>query len=352
MNGSLVSKQVRKHLNARLPIRNARHAWGVLFLFLLVLATVAWPQENTGTPHKSDTVVFLPNGIRAPRTISDPEPEYSEEARKANYQGVAVLSLIVGTDGKPRDVKVVAPLGLGLDEKAVEAIQQWKFEPAMKGSTPVAVQIMVEVQFHLLGSDIGKVEVVSDTKGVNFDSYLDPVIREIESRWKAPNASQPAKMEQATATFQFAIRRDGHIGGLEIVSSSGSQLLERSARDGIIAAAPFKLLPSEFKGKEIVLRMQFLANEQAITIWPNRANVTTGEAKQLYAEMQGVVDPTASWSISGPGCAGSACGSISADGVYTAPTAVPDPPFVRVTATLAGAHHVGSTVLVSISKAK
>lgn len=88
-------------------------------------------------------------GVSAPKVIFQPDPEYSEEARKAKYQGVCVLSLIVGPDGKPRDIHVSRSLGLGLDEKAIEAVNQWKFEPAMKDGKPVAVQIAVEVSFHL-----------------------------------------------------------------------------------------------------------------------------------------------------------------------------------------------------------
>ena len=88
-------------------------------------------------------------GVSAPRVIYQPDPEYSEEARKAKYQGTCVLWLVVGTDGRPRDLRVARSLGLGLDEKAIEAVKTWKFEPAMKNGQPVAVQINVEVSFRL-----------------------------------------------------------------------------------------------------------------------------------------------------------------------------------------------------------
>jgi periplasmic protein TonB len=88
-------------------------------------------------------------GVSAPRAVFAPDPEYSEEARKAKYQGTCVLWLVVGPDGRPRDIKVSRTLGLGLDEKAIEAVKQWKFDPAMKDGKPVAVQISVEVTFHL-----------------------------------------------------------------------------------------------------------------------------------------------------------------------------------------------------------
>jgi periplasmic protein TonB len=88
-------------------------------------------------------------GVSAPKAIYTPDPEYSEEARKAKFQGTCVLWLVVGPDGRPRDIKVQRTLGLGLDEKAIEAVKNWRFEPAMKDNKPVAVQINVEVSFRL-----------------------------------------------------------------------------------------------------------------------------------------------------------------------------------------------------------
>lgn len=88
-------------------------------------------------------------GVSAPRILYAPDPDYSEEARKAKYQGTVVLWVVVGPDGRPRDIRVQRSLGLGLDEKAMEAVRTWKFEPARKDGQPVAVQINVEVNFRL-----------------------------------------------------------------------------------------------------------------------------------------------------------------------------------------------------------
>jgi TonB family protein len=88
-------------------------------------------------------------GVSAPRVIYQPDPEYTEEARKAKYQGVVVLWLIVGQDGRTKDIRISRSLGMGLDQKAVEAVKQWKFEPAKKDGVPVAVQLNVEVNFRL-----------------------------------------------------------------------------------------------------------------------------------------------------------------------------------------------------------
>jgi protein TonB len=88
--------------------------------------------------------------VSQPVPIYKIEPEYSEEARKAKYSGTVLLSVIIDANGNTRDIHVVRPLGLGLDEKAIEAVSKWKFRPAMKGGRPVAVQAQVEVNFRLL----------------------------------------------------------------------------------------------------------------------------------------------------------------------------------------------------------
>ena len=88
-------------------------------------------------------------GVSAPKTIFAPDPDYSEEARKATFQGTVVLWMIVAPDGRARDIRVVRSLGMGLDEKAIEAVRTWRFDPARKDGQPVAVQISVEVSFRL-----------------------------------------------------------------------------------------------------------------------------------------------------------------------------------------------------------
>ena len=89
-------------------------------------------------------------GVSAPTVLYKVEPEYSEEARKAKFQGTVVIFIVVDERGSPRDLKVIRPLGLGLDQKALEAVQQWKFSPGKKDGRPVAVQATIEVNFRLL----------------------------------------------------------------------------------------------------------------------------------------------------------------------------------------------------------
>jgi periplasmic protein TonB len=94
--------------------------------------------------------VYRPGrGVTPPRPIYSPEPEFSEEARKAKYQGTCTLMIVVDTDGKPTNLRVVNSLGMGLDEKALETVRNWRFEPGMKDGHPVKVEVAVEVDFHL-----------------------------------------------------------------------------------------------------------------------------------------------------------------------------------------------------------
>jgi periplasmic protein TonB len=88
-------------------------------------------------------------GITAPKPVDTPDPEYTEEARRAKIQGTCILWLIVDAEGHPRDIRVVRGLGYGLDAKALETVKQWRFEPARKDGQPVNVQVSVEVGFRL-----------------------------------------------------------------------------------------------------------------------------------------------------------------------------------------------------------
>lgn len=84
-----------------------------------------------------------------PRTIYSPPPEYSAEARNARYQGNCVLLVIVEPGGNTSHIRVLSSVGMGLDEKAIEAVKRWKFAPARKDGKPVPVEVAIEVAFHL-----------------------------------------------------------------------------------------------------------------------------------------------------------------------------------------------------------
>jgi TonB family protein len=131
--------------------------------------------------------------------------------------------VVIGPDGRVRDLRVARSLGRGLDEKAMEAVKTWKFEPAMKDGKPVAVQVNIEITFQLYG----------------------------------------------------------------------------------------------------------------VVVSPTSAQLATGAKQQFSAAVPGATNSDLKWSVGGSGCAASACGSISVDGLYTAPSSVPNSPTVIVTATSA-----------------
>jgi len=89
-------------------------------------------------------------GASDPSVLSQVDPEFSEEARKAKFQGLCVLTIIVEADGTPSNIRVRGGLGMGLDEKAIEAVRKWRFRPSMKDGHPVRYgPVEVDVDFHL-----------------------------------------------------------------------------------------------------------------------------------------------------------------------------------------------------------
>lgn len=88
--------------------------------------------------------------VSAPVAIYSPDPSYSDAARKAKYQGTVVLLVDIGVDGRAHNIRVIRPLGLGLDQKAIEAVRQWRFIPAKKrNGQPVEMAADIQVNFHL-----------------------------------------------------------------------------------------------------------------------------------------------------------------------------------------------------------
>jgi TonB family protein len=88
-------------------------------------------------------------GVSNPVPLVSPEAEFSDEARRNKYQGVCMISIIVDAHGYPQNARVIRALGMGLDEKALEAVQKYRFKPAMKDGKPVAAMITVMVNFRL-----------------------------------------------------------------------------------------------------------------------------------------------------------------------------------------------------------
>jgi TonB family protein len=106
--------------------------------------TTAVPRDPSNSP-----VAHVGHGVSPPKVIFQHEPEFSEPARLEKFQGTVTLGLIVNKEGLPTNIHIMSPLGCGLDAKAVQAIETWRFKPAEKDGEPVRVEIAVEVDFHL-----------------------------------------------------------------------------------------------------------------------------------------------------------------------------------------------------------
>ena len=159
---------------------------------------------SAGTPRNNRATVAAGNnsGDVDAREVLAPPPDYTEEARQARRQGVCVLSVIIGLDGRTSNIVVTKKLGMGLDEKAVEAVRKWTFEPARKNGRPVVTHLTLSVEFKLVGDD--KILLLTD---------------------RAKNGDAAAEFELANAFFAGKdIPRD---------ENRGMAMLERSARDGL-----------------------------------------------------------------------------------------------------------------------
>ncbi|MBV8437695.1 MAG: energy transducer TonB [Silvibacterium sp.] len=94
-------------------------------------------------------IMSVGGGVSAPQVIHAVDPDFTDEARRAKVQGVVSIQVIVDTHGNPQNIQVVRALGMGLDQKAIEAVRQYKFRPAMYQGRPVPVRVVIDVNFHL-----------------------------------------------------------------------------------------------------------------------------------------------------------------------------------------------------------
>jgi protein TonB len=94
-------------------------------------------------------VMSVGGGVTAPQVIHSVEPEFTDQARRANYQGTVSIELVVDAQGYPQDLRITRHLGMGLDQKALDAVRQYRFRPSMYQGHPVAVQMVIDVDFRL-----------------------------------------------------------------------------------------------------------------------------------------------------------------------------------------------------------
>lgn len=114
-------------------------------------ATLDFVRGSQGSA-SSDRVLSayrIGGGVTSPTLIHKVVPEYPKQARDARLRGTVILFVVITEDGRPTEIKVIRPLGLGLDEAAINCVKKWKFKPGLKDGTPVPVQATIEVNFRM-----------------------------------------------------------------------------------------------------------------------------------------------------------------------------------------------------------
>jgi len=139
--------------------------YSLVFLALAVIPTMGQEPSNTApdtnpvavstetataTATVPDKIMHIGGNVKAPVVLSIAPPTFSKEAKKAKFSGTVTLYLLVEKDGTPSHIRVVKGVGMGLDEKAVEAVRQYKFKPATFMGQPVTVDLYVEVNFQIV----------------------------------------------------------------------------------------------------------------------------------------------------------------------------------------------------------
>jgi TonB family protein len=109
------------------------------------------------------------------------------------------------------------------------------------------------------GRQVGALDILSDTQGVDFEPYLQRILHDVRENWYHL-IPESAEMKKGKLALEFAIMKDGRVAGLKLVTSSGDVTLDRPAWGSITASDPFPPLPNEFGGQYLALRFRFYYN--------------------------------------------------------------------------------------------
>jgi TonB family protein len=160
-----------------------------ILISAIVLAAHAFAQ----TGPLARPIYRIGNGVSQPKLIYKIEPAYSEEARQAKWQGNVGLSLVVDEDGSPSEIKVSRSLGRGLDENAIDAVKQWRFQPGLKDGKPVRVIANIEVNFRLVDNPVGgppTPEALAAAEAVIAEMNTDLTAQQVMSQFRAQTMQQ------------------------------------------------------------------------------------------------------------------------------------------------------------------
>jgi TonB family protein len=181
--------------------------------------------------------------VSEPRLLVKVEPTYTDEARRAMLAGQVNLQCVIGADGKAGNFRMQRSLGLGLDEKAIEAVGSWRFQPGMKAGQPVAVFANVEVTFRLnekndpnpQGWHVARVQFLGP----------DGASRATVQKTKAPHLSPDSN--PASALITFDVNEQGQAVNFKVSHASD----EAWARDVTAALREWTFTPAQKNGSSL-----------------------------------------------------------------------------------------------------
>ncbi len=210
---------------------------------VLLATPIGRAQEATPAPAHADasgSAYRIGNGVSPPGIVYKVEPEYSEEARRMHFQGTVKLAVVVDAEGKPRDIRVIQPLGLGLDRKAIDAVSKWRFSPGRKDGRPVPVQARIEVNFRLLNKDHRSYWHLANVMFQLAAGVEGPLIEKVTP----PRAKDPAK---ATATLSFIVNEKGEPAEIHVDKSSN----DGWSNDVADALRKWRFVPASKNGQPV-----------------------------------------------------------------------------------------------------
>lgn len=210
----------------------------LLFLCGILCAAATCSAQDTKDAQAPAGVYKVGNGVSTPRLRFKVEPKYTKEAGKFRLEGAVILRIVVGSDGKTSDLRVVRSLGLGLDENAITAVSNWQFEPAVKDGQPVSVIAQIEVNFRMLDKD-SKVR----WHLARAEFHLPPgASRPVIEKGPSPRVADAAVSANATATFD--INEKGEAVDVHIDKASDAEW----GRDVIKALSKWRFTPASKDG--------------------------------------------------------------------------------------------------------
>jgi periplasmic protein TonB len=121
----------------------------MLFFLSSPVALLCGTDPSKETYNGEPVYTVIGHGVTAPRATYDPEPEYDDQSSKDKVEGTVLLSVIVTKEGRTAGMKVKRSLTPALDKQAIKAVSEWRFDPATKDGAPVAVRLIIEIEFRL-----------------------------------------------------------------------------------------------------------------------------------------------------------------------------------------------------------